>query len=97
MTPGTGPAHHRGRRALPSQWSLLLPLAAQRTVQCLAMLCQAADAAIEAMNGQYLCNRAISVSYAFKKDTKGEQSQGVPEEGGHSILYHCYTSCPAHT
>jgi hypothetical protein len=29
-------------------------------------------AAIEAMNGQYLCNRAITVSYAFKKDTKGE-------------------------
>ena len=27
----------------------------------------AADAAIESMNGQYLCNRAISISYAFKK------------------------------
>ena len=33
----------------------------------------AADAAMEAMNGQYLCNRAISISYAFKKDSKGER------------------------
>ncbi|CAI5515960.1 unnamed protein product [Closterium sp. Naga37s-1] len=38
---------------------------------------EASDAAIEAMNGQYLCNRAISVSYAFKKDTKGER-HGTP-------------------
>lgn len=34
---------------------------------------EAADAAMEAMNGQYLCNRAISISYAFKKDSKGER------------------------
>ena len=33
----------------------------------------ASDAAIEAMNGQYLSNRPISVSYAFKKDSKGER------------------------
>lgn len=33
----------------------------------------ASDAAMEAMNGQYLCNRAISISYAFKKDGKGER------------------------
>ncbi|VVD04699.1 unnamed protein product, partial [Leptidea sinapis] len=33
----------------------------------------ASDAAIEAMNNQYLCNRPISVSYAFKKDVKGER------------------------
>jgi RNA recognition motif-containing protein len=33
---------------------------------------EASDAAIEAMNGQYLCNRQITVSYAYKKDTKGE-------------------------
>lgn len=26
-----------------------------------------------AMNGQYLCNRPITCSYAFKKDTKGER------------------------
>lgn len=32
---------------------------------------EASDAAIEAMNGQYLCNRPITVSYAYKKDTKG--------------------------
>ena len=25
------------------------------------------------MNGQYLCNRPITVSYAFKKDSKGER------------------------
>lgn len=33
----------------------------------------AADAALEAMNGQYLCNRPITISYAFKKDSKGER------------------------
>jgi hypothetical protein len=33
---------------------------------------EAADAAIEGMHGQYLCNRQIAVSYAYKKDTKGE-------------------------
>jgi hypothetical protein len=32
---------------------------------------EASDAAIEAMNGQFLCNRSITVSYAYKKDTKG--------------------------
>lgn len=37
---------------------------------------EASDAAIEAMNGQYLCNRAITVSYAYKKDTKGEGTLG---------------------
>jgi RNA recognition motif-containing protein len=34
---------------------------------------EASDMALEAMNGQYLCNRPISVSYAFKKDAKGER------------------------
>lgn len=28
------------------------------------------------MNGQYLCNRQITVSYAYKKDTKGELGGG---------------------
>ena len=37
----------------------------------------ASDAAIESMNGQYLCNRPISISYAFKKDSKGER-HGTP-------------------
>jgi splicing factor 3B subunit 4 len=40
---------------------------------------EASDAAIEAMNGQYLCNRAISVSYAFKKDAKGERHGSAAE------------------
>ncbi|KAI6186189.1 hypothetical protein M3Y98_00105500 [Aphelenchoides besseyi] len=34
---------------------------------------EASDMALEAMNGQYLCNRAITCSYAFKKDAKGER------------------------
>ncbi|XP_038078820.1 splicing factor 3B subunit 4-like [Patiria miniata] len=40
---------------------------------------EAADAAIEAMNGQYLCNRAITISYAFKKDAKGERHGSAAE------------------
>lgn len=32
---------------------------------------------LQAMNGQYLCNRQITVSYAYKKDTKGER-HGTP-------------------
>ena len=40
---------------------------------------EAADAAIEAMNGQFLCNRPISVTFAYKKDTKGER-HGTPAE-----------------
>ncbi|XP_045394515.1 splicing factor 3B subunit 4-like [Lemur catta] len=39
----------------------------------------ASDAAIEAMNGQYLCNRPITVSYAFKKDSKGERHGSIAE------------------
>uniref|UniRef100_A0A7S4MS55 Splicing factor 3B subunit 4 n=1 Tax=Vannella robusta TaxID=1487602 RepID=A0A7S4MS55_9EUKA len=34
---------------------------------------EASDAAISAMDGQYLCNRSISVTYAIKKGTKGER------------------------
>ncbi|CAD6193948.1 unnamed protein product [Caenorhabditis auriculariae] len=34
---------------------------------------EASDTALEAMNGQFLCNRAITVSYAFKRDAKGER------------------------
>eukprot|EP00126_Sphaerothecum_destruens_P007235 Sdes_comp19751_c0_seq1m11782 len=40
---------------------------------------EAADAALEAMNGQFLCNRAISISYAFKKDGKGERHGSAAE------------------
>jgi hypothetical protein len=32
---------------------------------------EASDAAIEAMHGQYLAGRQVSVSYAYKKDTRG--------------------------
>ncbi|KAL1877607.1 hypothetical protein VTK73DRAFT_8431 [Phialemonium thermophilum] len=34
---------------------------------------EASDAAREAMNGQYLLSRAITVEYAYKKDGKGER------------------------
>lgn len=40
---------------------------------------EASDAAIDAMSNQYLCNRPITVSYAYKKDTKGER-HGTPAE-----------------
>jgi len=40
---------------------------------------EASDAAIEAMNSQYLCNRAITISYAFKKDAKGERHGSAAE------------------
>lgn len=39
----------------------------------------ASDASIEAMNGQYLCNRAVTISYAFKKDGKGERHGSAAE------------------
>lgn len=40
----------------------------------------------QAMNGQYLCNRQITVSYAYKKDTKGER-HGTPAGGPLSCNY----------
>jgi splicing factor 3B subunit 4 len=40
---------------------------------------EASDACIEAMHGQYLCNRPISVSYAFKKEAKGERHGSAAE------------------
>ena len=40
---------------------------------------EASDAAIEAMNGQFLCNRPITVNYAFKKDGKGERHGSAAE------------------
>lgn len=43
---------------------------------------EASDAAIEAMNGQYLCNRQITVSYAYKKDTKGESAMCLLKDEG---------------
>jgi splicing factor 3B subunit 4 len=40
---------------------------------------EASDAAIDAMNGQFLCNRPITVNYAFKKDGKGERHGSAAE------------------
>lgn len=40
---------------------------------------ESSDAAMDAMNGQYLCNRPITVSYAFKKDSKGERHGSAAE------------------
>ncbi|KAG7398667.1 Splicing factor 3B subunit 4 [Phytophthora boehmeriae] len=34
---------------------------------------EAADLAIECMNGQYLCNRQVVVQYAYKKDSQNER------------------------
>jgi len=40
---------------------------------------ESADAALEAMNGQFLANKPITVSYAFKKDGKGERHGSAAE------------------
>eukprot|EP00124_Ichthyophonus_hoferi_P001514 Ihof_evm13s80 gene=Ihof_evmTU13s80 len=40
---------------------------------------EASDAAIEAMNGQHLANRPISVTYAYRKDAKGERHGSAAE------------------
>ncbi|XP_065842252.1 splicing factor 3B subunit 4-like [Oscarella lobularis] len=40
---------------------------------------EASDMAIESMNGQYLSNRPISVTYAFKKEMKGERHGSAAE------------------
>eukprot|EP00842_Homolaphlyctis_polyrhiza_P001430 jgi/Hompol1/2288/HPOL_002143-RA len=40
---------------------------------------EASDAAIDAMNGQFLANRQITVSYALKKDGKGERHGSAAE------------------
>lgn len=39
----------------------------------------AADASLESMNGQFLCNRSITVSYAIKKDTKDDRHGSAAE------------------
>lgn len=51
---------------------------------------EASDAAIEAMNGQHLCNRPISVSYAFKKEARGERhgtGEGLNFDGLYFVIY----------
>jgi len=40
---------------------------------------EAADGSIEALNGQYLCGRPISVTYALKKDSKTERHGSMAE------------------
>lgn len=40
---------------------------------------EVSDAAIEAMNGQFLCNRPVTVNYAYKKDGKGERHGSAAE------------------
>eukprot|EP01118_Nematostelium_gracile_P017773 TRINITY_DN7701_c0_g1_i1.p1 TRINITY_DN7701_c0_g1~~TRINITY_DN7701_c0_g1_i1.p1 ORF type:complete len:253 (+),score=83.17 TRINITY_DN7701_c0_g1_i1:61-819(+) len=40
---------------------------------------ESSDAAIAAMNGQYLCGRPISVSYALKKDSKSDRHGSAAE------------------
>lgn len=40
---------------------------------------EASDVTLGAMNGQFLCNRPIHVSYAHKKDTKGERHGSAAE------------------
>jgi len=45
----------------------------------------ASDAAIEAMNNQFICNKPITVSYAIKKDSKtGERHGG---DAGNVIIF----------
>jgi len=40
---------------------------------------EAGDAALASMNGQFLCNRPISVSYAYKKESRGERHGSAAE------------------
>ncbi|KAJ2742977.1 Spliceosome-associated protein 49 [Coemansia sp. BCRC 34301] len=40
---------------------------------------EAADAAVEAMDGQYLAGKPVAVNYAFKKDAKGERHGSAAE------------------
>merc|ERR1712216_457441 len=40
---------------------------------------ESSDAALAGMNGQFLCNRPISCSYAYKKETKGERHGSAAE------------------
>ncbi|KAJ4836424.1 Splicing factor 3B subunit 4 [Turnera subulata] len=58
---------------------------------------EASDAAIEAMNGQFLCNRQIEVSYAYKKDstTKGVR-HGNPAERALAASYDWDSRPPAY-
>ena len=41
---------------------------------------EAADAAIESLNGQFLLNKPVNVMYAIKKDSKNGERHGTPAE-----------------
>ncbi|CAB60993.2 Splicing factor 3B subunit 4 [Caenorhabditis elegans] len=70
---------------------------------------EASDTALEAMNGQFLCNRAITVSYAFKRDSKGErhgtaaermlaaQNPLFPKDRPHQVFSDVPLGVPANT
>lgn len=40
---------------------------------------ESADAALSTMNGQFLCNRPVQISYAYKKDSRGERHGSAAE------------------
>lgn len=51
---------------------------------------ESSDAAIDAMNGQILANKPITVGYAYKKDGKGERhgsAAGTVSNKGHECGY----------
>lgn len=56
--------------------------------------------AIECMHNQYLCNRQISVQYAYKKDSRGERHGGQVRVGvswGFLRLAHMICLCAIST
>ncbi|CAP32260.2 Protein CBR-SAP-49 [Caenorhabditis briggsae] len=70
---------------------------------------EASDRGLEAMRGQFLCNRAITVSYAFKRDSKGErhgtaaermlasQNPLFPKDRPHQVFSDVPLGVPANT
>jgi RNA recognition motif-containing protein len=56
---------------------------------------EASDAAIEAMNGQFLMNKPLSVSYAFKRDGKGERHGDAAGNDTWLILDRTFAGCPS--
>ncbi|KAE8099056.1 hypothetical protein FH972_017067 [Carpinus fangiana] len=61
---------------------------------------KASDAAIESMNGQYLCNRQITVSYAYKKrdGTPAERVLAASNPGAQKSMPHTlfFSGPPTH-
>jgi splicing factor 3B subunit 4 len=48
---------------------------------------ESSDSAISSMQGQYLCGKPIEVSYAYKKDTKGDRHGSAPGEFFFLIIF----------